>query len=230
MFLKFYAFKDKSPGISTNLLLYEGVIRAIKRYQTLLGVDFDNDAVIGESPVWKCIFNGVKHIYFVLVQNAEEPKTIQKWRDLFNVNIELKSIFMKIIYTTQDARLRWLQYKILYKILPTNCFLKLRLISDTSLCSFCNRYEETLLHFLWDCEKCQKYWQDILAWIKRNFNHCSTLTLSRELIVLGVKPGVKTDRIVDLFILIAKYEIFCSKIQKIVPNVNLFIRRVQHFF
>jgi hypothetical protein len=54
-YLSFDTFKVKFPGIVTNFLIYEGVIRAIKRYQKLLNVDFDGDVVIEDALVWRCL-------------------------------------------------------------------------------------------------------------------------------------------------------------------------------
>ena len=52
----------------------------------------------------------------------------------------------------------------------------------------------------------------------------TVLILSKELIILGSKVNVVTDRILDLCILIAKYNIFISKLHGTIPHLNVFTR------
>ena len=93
-----------------------------------------------------------------------------------------------------------------------------RQLVDSPVCVFCKGAEETLLHMFWDCPKIQDYWFDVQGWLHTSFTHCTDQIFSKELVILGTKANMVTDRILDLCILIAKY-IFISK-----RDVNVFIR------
>ena len=47
---------------------------------------------------------------------------------------------------------------------------------------------------------------------------------SKELVILGSKANVVTDRILDLCILIAKYNFFIAKMHGTIPHLNVFTR------
>ena len=44
-----------------------------------------------------------------------------------------------------------------------------------------------------------------------SFTHCTDIIFSKELVILGSKANGVTDRILDLYILIAKYKHFYCK-------------------
>ena len=76
----------------------------------------------------------------------------------------------------------------------------------------------------WDCPKIQDYWFDVQGWLHTNFIHCIDIIFSKELVILGSKANIVTDRILDLYILIVKYNIFISKLHGTIPHQNVCIR------
>ena len=58
--------------------------------------------------------------------------------------------------------------------------------------------------------------------------HCSNFAVSKVLVVFGIKHNVFTDRIIDLFMLQAKYQIFLSKINGTKPKFNAFLYSVRN--
>ena len=118
----------------------------------------------------------------------------------------------------------------LYRILPTGRFLFLRKLIDSPICTLCKKTEDTLLHSFWECEKVETFWMQLENWLHTSFPHCSSIVLSRELILLGYKENIITDRIFDLIILMAKYHIYTSKLRNVNPYLNCFIRKVKHMY
>ena len=54
----------KISNCKADFLLYEGVLSAIRGYQRQLGLGVEENFVVGDSRVWKCIGKGnVKDIY-----------------------------------------------------------------------------------------------------------------------------------------------------------------------
>ena len=167
-------------------------------------------------------------VYALLVKSDEKLQCLEKWKINLDVDIDAKVIFSKLLKTTDDACLRWFQYRLLHRILPTGRLLFLQRMVDSPLCTFCNLAEETLMHLFWHCPHVQKFWLDVQEWLHTNFAHCNDVIFSEELIILGTKENVITDRIIDLFILLAKYHIFTSKVKGTLPFLNIFVYNVKN--
>ena len=77
-----------------------------------------------------------------------------KWEQELYIreNIENNNSMMKNITNafqyTNDTTLRWFQYRISYRILPTNEYLFKIKVKDSKLCTFCNIEPESLIHFV----------------------------------------------------------------------------------
>ena len=228
-YLTFNEFLEKYPVVDCNFLLYGGVLKAIKGYQRRLEIDND-DCHIDVPNIWQSLHKGgVKYIYWLLVDHANiQVKSFEKWTEEFNGEFDVNKIFTKIKKTTNDTSLRWFQYKIIYRILPTGRYLYLRNLSDSPQCTFCNVEEETLGHLFWDCVHVQYFWNQVQTWILENFMHCSNFAVSKVLVVFGIKHNVFTDRIIDLFMLQAKYQIFLAKINGTKPKFNAFLYSVRN--
>ena len=82
----------------------------------------------------------------------------------------------------------------------------------------------------WECPKVQDFWLEVQGWLHKYFEHCTHIIFSKELIILGVKANLVTNRIIDLCILIAKYHIFTSKLQGTTPHLNAFVQNMRNRF
>ena len=86
-------------------------------------------------------------------------------------------------------------------------------VVNSATCTFCEADGGTLEHMFWDCAKTQVFWLDFVGWFCINFSHCRQFRLSKELVIFGSNnSNVHTDKILDLFILLAKYHIFHAEI------------------
>ena len=65
-----------------------------------------------------------------------------------------------------------------------------------------------------------RFWFDVQGWLHTSFTHCTDIIFSKELVILGSKANGVTDRILDLYILIAKYNIFIAKLRVTIPHLN----------
>ena len=80
----------------------------------------------------------------------------------------------------------------------------------------------------WECPKVQDLWLKVQGGLHKHFEHCTNVTFSKELIILGVRANLVTDRIISLCILIAKYHIFTSKLQGTTPHLNPFVQNMKN--
>ena len=169
--------------------------------------------------------------YARLVKSSDRPKCSDKWSKELNTEVDVKEVFGRIFKTTYDSCLRWFQYKLLYRLLPTGFFFfGGGTIVDSPRCPFCNQADETLLHMFWDCLKTRNFWLHVQSWIHTNFTHCDNLTFTTEFIIIVSKIHIVTDRILDLFTLMAKHHIFTAKIQGTTPHLNTLIMKIKSRF
>eukprot|EP00745_Piridium_sociabile_P034116 TRINITY_DN58622_c0_g1_i1.p1 TRINITY_DN58622_c0_g1~~TRINITY_DN58622_c0_g1_i1.p1 ORF type:complete len:136 (-),score=2.62 TRINITY_DN58622_c0_g1_i1:38-445(-) len=106
----------------------------------------------------------------VLNDSKTKPPCIRKWHQSFpNKNLHWKNIFFKPIQSTMDCQLRWFQLRLLHRLIPTQRFLFICKLSESSLCNLCDTEEQTLIHLFWKCELVQNFWNRLLSWLN---NHC----------------------------------------------------------
>ena len=113
----------------------------------------------------------------------------------------------------KNTYLKNFQYKLLHRILPTNLFLYKIRQKDTSLCSFCNREEETLEHLFFNCKITYQFWLSFVEKIKLYDND---FTFRREDILLGF---LSENCFINYLFVVAKNFIYRCKLNNSRPNI-----------
>ena len=127
---------------------------AVKCYKGRLGLDVKENFVTGDAFVWRYLYkSSVKDIYSCLVKTSETPKCIEKWSKVLAVETDTKAVFDNIFRTTREKCLIWLQYKLLYNLLPTGRFLFQRQLVDSRVCVFCKDAEKNFITYVWGLPK-----------------------------------------------------------------------------
>ena len=230
VFLSLDQFKQRY-NICVDFLTYEGIIKAIKCFQNKLGLEAEKDFILGDSIVWKIVSTGLpKNIYTCLIKKDLVLNCIAKWSLSCASAISKKHIFLKITKITRDTNLKWFQYRLIHRLLPTQRFLYLRKITNSPICTFCNKEEQTIEHLFWDCNITNNYWSQIEVWMKSSFPNCVNLNFSKQSILLGYADNSKTDKVIDLLILLAKFHIYVSKMNSSMPNLPTFINTAKQRF
>ena len=111
--------------------------------------------------------------------------------------------------TTYNTYLRSFQYKILHNILFLNKKLYLFGITKNLLCSYCNTYDETLIHLFCECNS-TKY-----LWLQLNRHFCSDLTfpvLTPQTAILGLfNDSVSNIHLINHILLLFKLYFYKSR-------------------
>ena len=128
---------------------------------------------------------------------------ITKWNRSYN-NLNWKTIFSTAIYTSIDVQLRWLQLRILHRIIPTNKYLHLRKAVNTPLCTFCGGETETICHLFWECPLIVPFWLELQRNLVRECSHCVNFHFTEMLVIFGVDENISTDKVLNLIVLLAK--------------------------
>ena len=85
-FMTFNQFKEKYE-INTDYVIYIGCVQAIKRYILKTGLTIDNNMSNHMIKTFKVIYSGQKGAclyYEVLIQDANKPKSYEKWETKLN--------------------------------------------------------------------------------------------------------------------------------------------------
>ena len=98
--------------------------------------------------------SGAIQIYTHFVKNDDVPlQWIEKWSHKFNIHTDIRTVFKHIIKTTQDPHLRWFQYRLIYRTVPSLRLLFLMKVVNSAIFTFREEDEGTLEHLFWDCAK-----------------------------------------------------------------------------
>ena len=146
-----------------------------------------------------------------------------KWDTILNCTVVWKNIFKSLYKSTCDAKLRWFQVRLLYKLLPTNRFLYLRKLKDTELCTFCHCCIENLSHLFWDCTHTQKFWDEWILWIKSAGEHCQNVQLTKQHLLMGVNEESGVGRAFYVLLLLAKFHLYKRKLSGQTPNMVAYV-------
>ena len=141
---------------------------------------------------------------------VEYPMLSRDWKDVYSLAFKV----------TLDTRLRAFQYKLLNRIIFTNVKLFAFKMVDSPMCNFCDVEEESLEHLLFTCKVTDLFWKEVLSWLIRNVKEGFELSLSD---VLFGKFDIQNDFLVVNHILLeAKFFIYCCKLRKTIPLIDVF--------
>ena len=141
-------------------------------------------------------------------------------RILAEQNLTVKAIYELPIEVTMENKLRCFQYKVVHNILPTNSKLYKMTLRTSPSCDRCNHPHENLLHLLYECPSTQIFWQMVISWW--NEKRSENVTLNATDILYGCKPELNICLALNHYVIIAKYHIFLSWLNKASPSFEIF--------
>ena len=109
--------------------------------------------------------NGTRHYYSLFVEtlrkkcNTSDANLVKKWNR--DIGFHQQGSLLRMRKATKSVNLFYLHYKIITRTITTNKFLHAIDISDSSICTFCKRETETILHLFWHCSYTQSFIRDI---------------------------------------------------------------------
>ena len=183
----------------------------------------------GDPKFWVCLFKGNKFITSIFTKSEIIPTAVLRWNEFYE-DLDWNTIFRKCFKTTLDSRLIWFQYRLIHRLLPTEKFLHIRQLVDSSLCLFCKQETETIQHLFWDCTIISQFWSKLLNLLQNKCSDCKNLQFFEKFILFGLSNDDSSDSVLDLIILHAKFFIYKCKLQKIIPNVDIFIKILQSVY
>jgi hypothetical protein len=161
-----------------------------------------------------------KLVYWTHVEQKQIPPIIKaKWTTEFNINnAEWKQIFLisKII---KDTKIRVLQYKILYNLIPCKLYLFRINKSNTYICDKCNE-TDNVTHYFYSCNVTIRFWKTFEQWWNNMMN--DKIKISKKLVMAG-DLNKKPNEILNACLLIAKWYIYTENLDEKEPFFYKFL-------
>lgn len=223
-FLTYDELLKKYPGLRTNFIQYQGLLNCIP-----LNWKLNNIQVIQTKKsnstlhIIEKLQKPNRYLYRLLLDIKKTPKISGKikWENILNNNLHWKNIYKKPMETTNDNKLKMLQFKILHRKIATNKFLGMIGIKDTQLCTFCKKHIETIEHLFFDCI----YTKSILIFVKSRINFNTLLKFPED--QASILLGNEVENLaMNYIIMVIKYFIYKCKYNETPPDIRAF----QNFF
>ena len=108
-------------------------------------------------------------IYAILISKVQnKPSSNFYFKNLFDDNdIYWATIYMLPRLAKHNTYMRSFQYKLLNNVLFLSKKLQIFGIKSSPLCSFCNLFDETTLHILYECDRIKCLWSDLVQYFPK---------------------------------------------------------------
>ena len=168
--------------------------------------------------------------FFYKIMMSESKINLKKKYDCdskWNSELERKNAWDSYRTLVKNIRflnhLKWLQYRILRRIIPTNRILSKFVPSIVNNCDFCNASQDTISHAFFFCNQTAKFWGE-LSELLRQLGFC--YDLNEKLVLFGDYQSAAMS-FKNLIILFGKKYIWDCKAKKNRPNIRTFLNFVR---
>ena len=166
--------------VTVNALEFNSLISTIprdwrKKYS-------DNDEYCSKYGYLTGYAKWSKIVYTKLIENQDPLVKVQQIWNRKGVKCDIDIIsqsFGNINKICEIPKYRSFQYRLLHNVIILNNRLVHLGISNTNLCSNCNKYKETITHFFYECRKAQEIWEALCLYLKNQYNVKVGLSLSK---------------------------------------------------
>lgn len=170
---------------------------------------------------------GTKNIMKELLDEKDFNTMAVRWQKDYFTNIDWQKAYDIVQKSLNCTRLKWLQIRILHRIITTNKSVSKYKLEQVATCTFCRKTEETICHLFIDCEIVKDFWKALETIIGTKCVHSSSFVLSREIILFGTSATFKSTQSLDLIIVMAKMHIYKHKVNNTKPKISNFITEVK---
>ena len=123
-----------------------------------------------------------KAYYNILNDSDCNPNYCAKRTKKSYCNVCRKSCFLKI-HKIDDIKLKWLQMRIVHRVIATNVVLKKMGIINCEQCTFCDE-KDSIEHFLWQCYFTRRFWRLLENLISTSCETACNIKITENLVLL----------------------------------------------
>ena len=212
--------------MNVNFMDFNSCKSSIKQYIQQTQLNLQNGCT-PDIPVSLKIINSVhkgsRRYYDVLTSDHNLPKSCLKWSNKLGEELQWQNIFLKL-HKIQDVKLKWLQMRIIHRILGTNVVLKEMGLVDHQNCNFCSEEKESIDHIFRKCPFSRQFWDSLAELFKSTCDSCVNLRFSERFILFGADINMYTNITFDFITLLGKKYIYSCKLENKIPQVIHFQR------
>jgi hypothetical protein len=210
--ISFDALCRKIDRGASRYLEYEIIYSALNTY---LRKHTDADTIIDNNIPTLCNKNiHLARDFRKLLVDRKVTATCSERFWMRKLNVEINRKFWLLAFkSTQETRLRVLQWKLLHNIYPTNILLSKMKIRATNKCLFCVDVVDYIEHFFYECPIVLEFWKRIEQYLWIEFNIKIVLNVREVLFGISRVDGLTDTQLykINHIILIAK---MCISIYK----------------
>ena len=227
---KFFEYVElRDPNF--DVLTYQGLINAIPAIVRLELCEMTHSLVKVDRLSQVCGNKYFSHqIYWQEILKMDgQSSTATLWSIELGINFdeeEWNALLVDTLKVTTATKLRYFQYRVLYRNLTTNVRRSKWNQQMSPLCTFCKNSPETVIHLLCECKCVQKLWVALRKWL--NYYLHVHVQFSNVMIITQRYSG-KFKRLVQLMVLILKQYIYASKCKEIHPEFVEYIERLMYW-
>ena len=153
-------------------------------------------------------------------------KAQTKWENELGDNqISWTPIYKALFSSTRDTKIKWLQFRILHRILPTNKWLNRIGKKDSNKCDSCSEPDEDIYHIFWGCKKSKNFW----ASLQHKLSLPRNITLNDVILGPATGRGVWAAAPLRMCILLSKQFIWQQRWSSEGLNMDCFSRYVKKY-
>jgi hypothetical protein len=153
-----------------------------------------------------------KDIYWILIKNIQvKPIIIEKYKTQLGIEEKIWKTIFTIPRVLRDTKIRAFQYKLLYKLIPCNYYLKQIQKSDSDICNWCAEVDDTI-HYFAECQRLSSFWSNFANWFANAKDTHVSLTIKD--IIIGVTKLSKESDCLNACLILAKWHIYKNKLNQ----------------
>lgn len=181
-----YQYICQSIGNSPNRILEYNIVRSAVLSATRKFGDV-HETELSEIPLFvgKKLFHAQQFRKELVTAQKHVPCSTSFWKRKFNYDID-EDEWLISFRSSNETRLRVLQWKILHNIYPTNILLSKMKVTESNLCSYCSNSVDFIEHFFFQCPKTNIFWKYIESFILCNFDEKVVLNVKEVLFGLRI--------------------------------------------
>lgn len=114
------------------------------------------------------------------VVESNKTKALLKWEEGLRLGADYDwcKSFQSMYESTTDFKIRWLQFRVFHRFLPTNRLLCFYKVLESPKCNRCDALVEDIAHIFWYCECVNRFWRELGSIFR-----CGTMFSLREVIL-----------------------------------------------
>ena len=162
--------------------------------------------------------------YFIK-RKCEIPAAIEKWEEIYQTDLEWKTIFRLPYTCTRETQLQALQYRIIHRYVPCKKWLCNINVVASGICESCN-VQDDIQHFLFACTPVRIFWSQLESWWN-NVSNCPVV-LTEKHVIFGLYYDLKYFTSINYVLLLGKMYIYRQKMQEKELSFKYFLHELKN--